>query len=68
LSGQWKHKAGALMFFIGTVRSETKGKKVVRLEFEAYESMALSELKKIAEQVFEKFPVQKFSFIIARVF
>jgi molybdopterin synthase catalytic subunit len=50
---------GGINIFIGTVRNETKGKKVVRLEFEAYESMALSEMNKIANDVLEKWPVQR---------
>jgi molybdopterin synthase catalytic subunit len=45
--------------FIGTVRNATKGKPVVRLEFEAYEPMAVAEMEKIAKQAFEKWPVQK---------
>ncbi len=49
---------GGINVFIGTVRSITKGKKVMRLEFEAYESMALKELHKIAEQMQEKWPLQ----------
>jgi len=40
---------GGLAVFIGAVRSETKGKKVLRLEYECYPSMALKEMKKIAE-------------------
>jgi molybdopterin synthase catalytic subunit len=51
-------ECGGIDVFIGTVRSETKGKKVVRLEFEAYEPMALKEMKKIAEQAMQKWPVQ----------
>ena len=51
--------SGGINVFIGSVRNETKGKKVIRLEFEAYESMALSEMTKIAENVFTKWPVQK---------
>ena len=50
---------GGIDVFIGTVRNATKGKKVIRLEFEAYEKMALAELEKIARQAFEKWPVQK---------
>jgi molybdopterin synthase catalytic subunit len=50
---------GGVNVFIGTVRNETRGKKVVRLEFEAYESMALSEMNKIANDVLEKWPVQR---------
>lgn len=36
--------------FIGTVRNATKGKAVLRLEFEAYEPMALTEMEKIVKQ------------------
>jgi len=48
---------GGIDVFIGTVRDETQGKPVLRLEFEAYESMALREMQKIAEQTFEHWPV-----------
>ena len=51
--------SGGHVIFIGTVRNETKGKKVVRLEFEAYEPMAIGELEKIAHEIGEKWPVQK---------
>ena len=40
-------------------RNATKGKRVIRLEFEAYEPMALAEMEKIVKQAFEKWPVQK---------
>jgi len=43
--------AGAIDMFIGTVRNETKGRAVRRLEFEAYEPMALQEMEKIARKV-----------------
>lgn len=43
--------SGGATVFIGTVRDQTKGRKVVRLEFEAYAPMAISEMRKIAEQV-----------------
>jgi molybdopterin synthase catalytic subunit len=42
--------AGAVNAFAGTVRNETNGKKVTRLEYEAYEPMAVAEIKKIAEE------------------
>ena len=35
---------------------------MVRLEFEAYEPMAISEMRKIAEQILEKWPAKKVSF------
>lgn len=52
---------GGIDVFIGTVRDATQGKRVLRLEFEAYESMALKEMRRIAEEAFERWPVQSFS-------
>ena len=52
-------ESGGIDVFIGTVRNTTKGKTVVRLEFEAYEAMAVAEMEKIAKQAFDKWPVQK---------
>ena len=52
-------ECGGINVFIGTVRNVTKQKKVIRLEFEAYQSMVISEMNKIAEDVFEKWDVQK---------
>ena len=52
-------QSGGINIFIGTVRNATKGKTVMRLEFEAYEAMALKEMHKIAEKAFSKWPVQK---------
>ena len=46
--------AGGMTVFIGTVRNQTKGREVLRLEFEAYEPMAISEMRKIAEQAAER--------------
>lgn len=49
---------GGIDVFIGTVRSATAGKAVMRLEFEAYEPMAQREMQKIAEQACDRWPVQ----------
>jgi molybdopterin synthase catalytic subunit len=51
--------AGGTVVFIGTVRNRTQGKTVVRLEFEAYEPMALSEMRKIAEYALRQFAVHR---------
>ena len=53
--------AGGSTVFIGTVRNQTKGKKVLRLEFESYAPMAISEMRKIAEQATEKWSAEKIS-------
>ncbi len=42
--------AGAQAAFTGTVRNATNDKAVVRLEYEAYEEMAIEELQRIATQ------------------
>jgi molybdopterin converting factor subunit 1 len=42
--------AGAICTFAGTTRNENAGRRVIRLEYEAYEPMALSEMRKLAEQ------------------
>jgi len=52
-------ESGGIDVFIGTVRNATKGKPVIRLEFEAYEPMAVAEMEKIVKQASEKWPVQK---------
>ena len=54
-------KAGGMAVFIGTVRNQTKGKKVLSLNFEAYEPMAISEMKKIGAQAKEQFGVDRLS-------
>jgi molybdopterin synthase catalytic subunit len=49
--------SGGNAVFIGTVRNETNGRPVLRLEFETYTAMALSELQKIAETARERWPI-----------
>ena len=48
---------GGIDVFVGTVRNQTKGKEVLKLEFEAYEPMALREMQKLADQAREKWDV-----------
>lgn len=52
-------EAGGIDVFIGTVRNATRGKRVVRLEFEAYEKMALSEMDKIVRSAMEQWPLHR---------
>ncbi len=42
---------GGEVIFVGTVRNHTHGKKVIRLDFEAYTPMAISEMSKIAQNI-----------------
>ena len=51
-------ECGGIATFTGIVRNKTDEQKVVRLEYECYESMALKELKKIAEEAIRLWKVQ----------
>ena len=52
-------ETGGIAIFVGTVRNQTQGKKVLRLEFEAYPAMAISEMKKIAAQAQKDWSAEK---------
>jgi molybdopterin synthase catalytic subunit len=49
--------AGAVNVFIGTVRNTAHGKNVLWLEYEAYESMAVSEIRKIIDEAANRWPL-----------
>lgn len=50
-------KAGSVSTFLGITRDNFNGKKVLRLEYEAYEPMAVKELNSIAAKIREKWNV-----------
>jgi len=50
---------GGIVIFVGTVRNHTKGKRVISLDFEAKESMAIKEMNKIASEACGKWPIYK---------
>jgi len=53
--------AGGNAIFVGTVRDQTKGEAVTKLDFEAYKPMAIKEITKIAASIFEKWSAIKVS-------
>lgn len=50
---------GGISAFIGTVRNDTQGKKVTRLDFSTYKPMAMKEMEKIAHLALEQFDIKK---------
>ena len=48
---------GALCLFAGVVRNEHKGRAVLRLEYEAYEEMALPLMEEIAAEARRRWPI-----------
>lgn len=49
---------GAALLFEGVVRNNTRGRRTLYLDYEAYESMALSEMEKLAQAALERFKVR----------
>lgn len=49
---------GAVVTFLGTTRDSFDGKKVIRLEYEAYEEMARRKLEEIRQQLKAEFGVE----------
>lgn len=56
---------GAINLFIGTVRNLNKNKQVTKLVFEAYESMAIKQMEKIAQEAKQKWRLYNVSLIHA---
>jgi molybdopterin converting factor subunit 1 len=49
---------GSALFFDGVVRNNTRGRRTLYLNYEAYESMALNEMEKLAQVSLERFKVR----------
>lgn len=49
---------GAVVTFLGTTRDYSEGKRVVKLEYEAYEDMALKKLEEIRQEMRAEFEVE----------
>lgn len=49
---------GALVVFEGVVRNQTRGRKTLYLEYEAYEEMALQQMESLAEQAMQRFQIR----------
>jgi len=50
-------RCGGYCSFEGWVRNENEGREVMRLEYQAYEALALKEGERILAEALEKFPV-----------
>lgn len=49
---------GAALFFEGIVRNQTRGRKTLYLDYEAYEEMALKEMESLAVQALQNFQIR----------
>ncbi|GAB3997775.1 molybdenum cofactor biosynthesis protein MoaE [Spirosoma daeguense] len=56
-------QAGAIDLFLGVVRDNTEQRPVDRLEYEAYDRMAVSEMQKIADAAHQRWPLLRYLII-----
>ncbi len=51
--------AGASVLFLGTTRNENAGRRVTRLEYEAFASMAVREMRALGRQAKRRWPLRR---------
>jgi len=51
--------AGAVVTFEGVVREHNQGRRVLYLEYEAYEEMAVKTLQQIGQEIHERWPIDR---------
>jgi molybdopterin synthase catalytic subunit len=49
-------RAGAVVTFDGVVRNNTKGRRVVTLDYDAYPPMAVKEMRRVGEEIRQRWP------------
>ena len=62
-SGLLQHEDGAVVVFEGVVRNHARGKKVLYLEYHAYESMALKKLEEVGAGAKQQFAIRDIGII-----
>ena len=58
LAGIKRGEDGAAVVFEGVVRNQTRGRRTLYLDYEAYEEMALDQMEGLAEQALKQFQVR----------
>jgi MoaE-MoaD fusion protein len=58
LDGLKRGEDGAALLFEGVVRNQTRGRKTMYLDYEAYEDMALQQMESLAAEALEKYQVR----------
>ncbi|HEX7485739.1 MAG TPA: molybdenum cofactor biosynthesis protein MoaE [Vicinamibacterales bacterium] len=62
VSGDEPGAHGAVVTFVGTVRGENQGRRVIRLEYEAYEPLAMRAFAIICDEVSARWPSARVAF------
>lgn len=56
-------RAGAVVVFVGTTRRENAGRQVHRLEYEAFERMAIREMRQLGAEARRRWPLKKVAMV-----
>jgi molybdopterin synthase catalytic subunit len=56
-------RAGALVVFVGTTRRDNAGRQVHRLEYEAFERMAIREMRQLGAEARRRWPLKKVAMV-----
>ena len=54
---------GAAVVFEGVVRDNTRGRRTLYLDYEAYEDMAVKQIEKLSEQALSRFPIRDLAIV-----
>jgi molybdopterin synthase catalytic subunit len=58
LAGVKRGEDGAALVFEGVVRNQTRGRKTLYLDYEAFEEMALQQMESLASQALQQFQIR----------
>ena len=58
-----RSSSGAIATFLGVVREQTRGRKVLYLEYEAYREMAIPKMREIADEIRQKWQVDEIAMV-----
>jgi molybdopterin synthase catalytic subunit len=56
-------EAGAIATFIGTTRNNNEGRKVIALDYDAYDEMAEAELARLGADAKTRWPIEKIAIV-----
>ena len=60
-TGMRSNSNGAVVTFLGTTRDSFEGKRVLQLEYEAYEDMAIKKLEEVRREIQNEFTLEDIS-------
>ena len=56
-------EAGAVATFIGTTRNNNEGRKVIALDYDAYDEMAEAELARLGAEARKRWPIERIAIV-----